>query len=501
MSQLQEIFADDNCDTCCTGSNNNECDNTRSKTFFRPRSIIEDVSIYFGQSNYNNYRKYLAPDEDPIGNKETGIHLYRGFFYEQSRKSDKLAKFFLPGNKNLISIQENGTGDVGSLWLSTIAPDGELYSSDLCISPKREALGSFVNYRQDFYCLDGLWIDVKFAIFEAVHKLRPREVLTGTGAMGTLPNATTALQYLDSSALKYGKLSKCDEETTNVGFDDIEVKLGYTFLGCEGLGHLDFYGSLIIPISETPTAEFMFEPMLGRAHAGLGFGFNGGYKLLEKANKSLSLMADFSYQYLFKRSEMRSLDLINNGEWSRYLRLVNINTPAVSFPAINVTTRCVDVTPRSTINFWAAAHYQACAWHAEVGYNLWWRQSEKVCLRTDNCCPLDDLSNYGIFDLANTCQPTTASTANISQSITVGGGGSNDVVSDPAIKALSLADLDLCSTANSGALTNKFYGMVSYDTCFRARPINIGVAGSIEFARNYNALDQWGVWINLNVNF
>ena len=300
--------------------------------------------------------------------------------------------------------------------------------------------------------------------------------------MGTLPNATTALQYLDSSVLRFGKLSKCDEETTNVGFDDIEVKLGYIFLGCEGLGHLDFYGSLIIPISETPTAEFLFEPMLGRAHAGLGFGFNGGYKLLEKANKSLALMADFSYQYLFKRSEMRSMDLVNNGEWSRYLRLVNINTPAVSFPAINVTTRRVDVTPRSTINFWAALSKLCLAYRSRLQSMV--EASERVCLRTDNCCPLDPLSNFGIFDLANTCQPTTASTANISQSITLGGGGSNDVVSDPAIVPLSLADLDVSSTANSSALTNKFYGMVSYDTCFRARPINIGV-GSIEFARNY----------------
>ena len=139
MFQLQEILADDNCDTCCTGSNNQDCENTRSKTFFRPRSIIEDVSIYFGESNYNNYRRYLAPDEDPRDEREAKIHLYRGFFYEQSRKSQKLAKFFLPGNKNIISIQENGTGDVGSLWLSTIAPVGQLYSSDLCISPKERS--------------------------------------------------------------------------------------------------------------------------------------------------------------------------------------------------------------------------------------------------------------------------------------------------------------------------------------------------------------------------
>ena len=490
--------SDSSCQPC--GSSSKDCaGETGSKSFFRPRSVIEDVTFYLGLSNYNNYKKYFSCENTPEA-EPSNIHLYRGMYYEQSRNGKDLAKYFLPNNQTSVTIKEDGTGDIGSLWLKLIAPNDDLYDSVLSLCPSRNILGSFVNYRQDFVCINGLWLDIKFAIYFAEHELHPKEVLNSQE--GTLNNAATALQSLDSPRdMRYGRISKCKLKAAN--FDDIEVKTGYTFLGCPESGyHLDFYGSMLIPIAPQPIAEFLFEPLIGRGHFGLGFGLNGGYAIFERENKSLAIMGDFSYQYLFSREEKRSFDLIDNGPWSRYLRLVNRDATAISSPAINFLTKCVNVTPRSTINLWTALHYQHCAWHMELGYNLWWRQSEKICLKK-GCPPFgdDDLTNLGIFDLANVCNTISASTANISQSKTLNGVGANDVVGDSQFVALSVADLDLASASHPSVLTNKFYGAVSYDFVFRCRPVNIGLGASIELSRDKNALEQWGIWANMNVNF
>lgn len=487
------------CENNCASSKN-AC---TSKSFFRTRSAIEDVSLYFALNNYYYHRRYFEPTDTRWTDTEQRIHLARGVFYENTvrDKDHNLAKYFLPNHKCKASVREDGSGDIGSLWFRVIAPAGSSYSSEISLCPTREVLGSYIEYRHDFECLNGLWLDVKLAMYMAKHNLNACERLTDPAIKGTLPKAHTVLQDMGarSNDLKYGKIVNAREQ---ISFDDLQIKLGSDLYHSPEDGYyLGFYLSTLFPIASKPTAEYLFEPLVGRAHWGLGVGFDAGYLLWERPTKSLALMVDFSYEYLFKGTELRSLDFKANGPWSRYLRVARRDSPAVSYPAINFTTLPVSVEPRGVINFWTGLHYQHCDMHFEVGYNLWWRQSERICFNTKNCeTQRFNSLNLGIFDLANTCNPTSASTANISEGLTTSGTG-NVVQSDPTFVTLNLNDLDLASTSHPKTLSNKFYAAFAYDWCFFCRPISVGVGASIEFANNITALKQWGVWGNLETSF
>ena len=472
-----------------------------SKSFFRPRSLMEDVVFFNGLNEYYYHRKYFEPDN--IKRDEAPrIHIARGVVFEKSRNNSKhnVGKYFLPNNKNAVSVRENGSGDLGSLWFKVIAPDSLAYESTITFCPERSVFGGYFNYRQDFDCIGGLWLEAQMALYRVEHRLHAVEKVTNRNALGTIRGASTVLEYLSNNDLKYGKIKNCLEHPN---FDDIQLKLGYDFFACPEKGYyLGVYGSALIPTADKPTAEYLFEPLVGRGHWGLGVGLNAGYNAYSCENHSLAFLGDFSYQHLFKGTELRSFDFKRQGQWSRYLRLARRDSPAVSFPAINLTTLPVKVEPRGVANLWVAAHYQFCSMHFEVGYNLWWRQAEKVCLKR-NKCPIRDPfagGNVGIFGMGNVCTPTTASTANISQGKTFTGTG-NVVVNDATFTPLSLDDLDLSSAAQPRILTNKVYASFSYDLNFFCRPISLGVGASYEVSKDKNAFDQWGIWGNFETSF
>ena len=440
LNQSNFIFGDD-CNKCVTS----DCP-TDSKTFFRTRSIIEDVSLFLGLNQYNYYRRYFEPDA--CDSKDERIHIAVGTFFEQSRCKSKnnVGNFFFSG-----SADENNE-----------EPEPNATESIITVDPERKIAGAYFDYHQDFCFCDGLWLDVKFAIYQATHNLHAKEKFLRT----VTETDCTPLAFMSSDELKFGRIS-CSE-LKKVGFDDIEVKLGYYPFNCNENGYLGLYASAILPIADRPSASYLFEPLVGRGHWGLGVGANAAYNVYRCENSAITILTDLSYQYLFKKCELRSLDF-KQGQLTRFVVLNAQNSVAQGVPAINLTTLNLQVEPRGVINFWLASHLQYCRWHAEVGYNLWWRQSEKVCFPQK--CKTTNFDSLGFFDEDNTFIP------------------------------LTLDNLDLASTANPRTLTNKIYLALSYDVEACCRPINIGLGGSYEFSRNINAMEQWGVWVNIETSF
>ncbi len=78
LNQSDFLFSD--CKVCASS----DC-STNTQTFFRPRSIIEDVSFFLGLNQYNYYRQYFQPDASEC--KDEKIHIAVGAFFEQSRKN------------------------------------------------------------------------------------------------------------------------------------------------------------------------------------------------------------------------------------------------------------------------------------------------------------------------------------------------------------------------------------------------------------------------------
>ena len=433
----QSIFllADD-CGQNCAGA---DCQ-PGGKTFFRTRSIIEDVSFFLGLNQYNYYRRYFEPNV--CNPRDERIHLVLGGFFQQSRPN--IGKFFFAGG-----LSPNDTPTAGAI------------ESIITVAPERKVSGVYFDYHHDFCHLDGLWLDVKLAVYQATHNLKAGEtVLTEVNSTDCTP-----LSFLSSDILEFGRIPTCT--LRQGGVDDIEIKLGYYPCNCHENGYFGLYASALLPVAPRPTARFLFEPLVGRGHWGVGGGVNAAYAFCKCQNTSLTVLTDFSYQYLFKRDELRSLDF-NQGQLTRFVVINEPNSIEPAVPAINLTTLNLQVEPRGIINFWLATHLQHCNKHVEIGYNLWWRQSEKVCLKKSLS---DNASNLGFFDADNVFIP------------------------------LTIDNLDVASARHPSALTNKIYLAASYDVEPFCGPINIGLAGSYEFSNSINAMEQWGVWVNVETSF
>jgi hypothetical protein len=480
--------------SCVLNASDSNCpsNEVHSHTFFMPRQVTFDQTFELAIANYDIYHPLDCDKECPWG-----IHFYATPFYQKSRKDEcGLTRFFLPNGKCAIDLEQNGTGDVNPLFLQLSSPAATPFSSIFSIEPQRKSAGAVFNIRWDlgryFDCWDGLWFSLNTAVLHVKHNLN---VCEKPATQVTCPPFANACAAFNNPEWTAGRIPCCSKKHT--GLDDIQVKLGYDWFACDcqGLDHLTFYLVGGIPTGKRPKSCFLFEPIVGSKHGSFGFGVNADNKIWAGCDSDITWMVDLKYRYVFKATERRSFDLCANGDWSRFLLLANVNDPITPIPAINVLTTKVKVTPRSTIDFWTALHYHYCNWGLEAGYNLWWRQAEKVRL---DCTP--DLAGLGIFDLAGAriLQPTSASTANISQSI----GGVNPVVSDATFVQLRTSDLNLKSAAHPKALSHKVYGAIDYRNCWCNYPLLIGFAGSYEFARpRRNAFEQWAVFGKLGITF
>ena len=485
----------------CTAANADEviCPSNvvHPKTFFNPRQVTFDSTFELALANYDMYHP-LECDTNCYG-----VHLYATPFYQKSRKSCAFARYFLPNGKCAINVRQDGTGDVDPLWLQLSGQPGTSFSSIFAINPERKSAGVVLTARIDFNnwsdCFCNLWLGINTAIVHANHAMNvcenPSSNENPSGQLTCPPNSTFGTA-LSSPSLTAGKVSFTSLKKT--GLDDIQLKLGYDwyYCGCDDLSsHITPYLVAGIPTGKRPSSEFLFEPLVGSKHGSFGVGLNADAQLWECDATIVTWMVDVKYRYAFKAKERRSYDLCLNLDWSRYLLLANSAATLTPIPGINILTTDVNVTPRSEINFWTALHYERCSWDFELGYNLWWRQQEKVSLSQHPA-----ISSLGIFDLAGAgvLNAVSASTANISQGV----GGTNPVVSDATFVPLSITNLNLHSAEHPRALTHKLYAAFDYRNCWCDKPVLLGVGGSYEFARpRANALEQWAVFGKLGITF
>lgn len=465
------IGSTDSDDPCCS-----------AKSIFVPRSITQDSTYEYASTLYNLYYP------------ERGYRLFQSLnaFYQQSRSKDDLTKYFLPDCKCSIDVKEDGTGDVDPLWFDVIArpltsPPSTYYSSTFSLDPSRSVFGITAYWQ--LYLIHRLWLGINTALVHAMHKLNPHECHRENP--GAIDGFATFIDGINNPDWSYGKIF-CGKKS-KTGIDDIQLKLGFDFIATD-YAHLSLYARTTIPTGRKITAEYLFEPRVGTHNASLGGGINGSYVFHNGEQNKLVGLVDLKAYYTFSATERRSFDLTNNGDWSRYLLVIARNAGRVVDPGINLMTQDATVTPRSTIELFAALHYEHKKWNLELGYNLWRRAGEKVCLDT-SCFA----QNYGIFNLGCLCEGTvsTSSTAKISQGLV----GSNIVEKDDTFTTITLDDFNLCSATHDHTLTHKIFGIISYKDLNSKHIITPGLGGSYEFSSNANALDQWAIWFNLGLIF
>ena len=400
--------------------------------------------------------------------------------WQQSRKSKDLGSAFLLGTGNQITVQQApfaaGTPNtINSVTLGLGNAAGAApFLATFSLSPQRKLFayhGYFHANLDDWWC--GLWFDAAIAIVNARHTLNAVEA--GNISTGC-PGISSVCDALSNPALRYGRYfcGLCNDEKRRTGFDDFQLRLGYDTQWCDTT-MLGVYIVGTIPGGRKPTAEYVFEPLVGSRHSSIGVGLHANHCLewcgCEDAN--LMLMTDFNYRYVFSHKECRTFDLLPNGAFSRFLPLVNLGAPMVAISGVNLLTQKVNIQPRSTIQWWLGVNYEYCDWNVEVGYNLWWRQKERV--KADSISfPL----NTAVFD------------------VTTGLPG----------PALTLANINVDSALARRALTNKVYGALSFDGCLCDNCFEwmAGFGGSYEFVVKHDrcgALNNWAIFGKAAVSF
>jgi len=477
----------DSCSCDFFASNDGICGTNcaTSRTYFLPRSLTTDSALDLSLGNYYFYHHTQCPEDRAF------FQIQASYFHMRSQRECELAAYFNPNAKRCVSIREDGNGDVGSLWLGLESAPGTSFSSTICLSPRRTVDGGFFNFYFDFNSwLCGSWFSIAFAAFRAEHCIGIRESeVCNPGVV--CPGITNATQAFNNPNWTAGKI--CPKRLSRTGVDDVQFKLGWNYYFCN-FDHLGLYFVATAPTGCRTRNEFLFEPIVGSRHGSVGIGFNGDYTLWDCEEQAVHLMADLKYRFVLPHCERRLFDLCN-GPWSRYLLVVTPDNRSMQMPGVNFFAQNVDVKPRSTIDFWTALHYNWCEWNLEFGYDLFWRQSEHLCLK----CPSDLC--VGIYDINGDClgNPISASCAQICQ--TVASAGANVAPSDATFVNVTTDNFNLLSGTAPSALTHTVYGALSYDTEIWCLPVLIGFVGGFEIARCNTTFQQWIVALKTAMSF
>jgi len=385
--------------------------------------------------------------------------------------------------------------------------------------------------------------------------------------------------------MQFGRITNCENSRTRVA--EIDLALGYNF-SLEQDHHFGIFVYAAVPTGNRPYAIKLFEPIVGNGkHWELGGGFSGSWifwRSEECDDKYWGVWFEVLVTHLFKTCQCRSFDFCCKPN-SRYMLLEEMGSNEDTIqgdidgtdtkaeyqykksliPAINWSTLNVNVRINAQVDFAIKLNYTRDNLGFDLGYNLWARTKEKMCL--DNCkCQCDkkyaikgDSFLYGKdegsnkFGLSATQKPATIyggknypaidgdnPTLNprIDNPYNAKENG-NDLTSLTSVNAIktsvqpnivTTSDLNRCRSASS--ISHKIFGHISYAWKDRDNQdcipfIGLGAEGEFSLDRGCcddcdknccstcnncetisstckskrGGISQWGIWVKGGVSF
>lgn len=448
------------------------------RTVFVPRQFSYNA---FLESSLRN-----SPALDGTNNYQ--FHCSAKPIYSQNVGS-KLRKYFSVNHQESMNVQENGSGDIDSLWFQVISPANTSYASALSFKPTWQTLGSL---------LSGEWkmpyntvLSFNTAVLRTQTSMHISEA--NNANQGTISYLRTIADSFNNVNRTYGRIENTHVDV--VGVDDIQLKLSKTVLN-DNQNCLNLYGLLGIPTGSGSKAYNALEPLVGSKHWQIGLGSDYCRELFSNDSGSLALHSDLRWRYGFAAQERRLFDLTANGQWSRHLLLVNESDKYTNSFATNKLALLAQVTPRSSLDFSCALHFNKSNFNYEVGYNLWYRSSEKAALKNSS----QFAANNGIADLVGiiSLNPQSAGTATIAQSVVA---GQYQMTSDTAFTPITLNNLNLRSGAAAASLSQTIYASVGFVTHDLTTPVHCGLSLAYEMGRDVQTPDAFYVWATAGISF
>ena len=220
-----------------------------------------------------------------------------------------------------------------------------------------------------------------------------------TGATGGLvTGAATIQQALSGDFLfgamqeswRFGRFGNCSNSDWKLA--DLNLQLGWDFWNCEDY-HLGLFLQVFAPTGtklDECWARNVFSPVIGNGHHWeVGGGITAHAELWNcNDDHSITAYLDGHVTHMLKRCQVRSFDFTDGGCLSRYSLLREFtSTAGVYAPtgglinAINFTTRRADVKIAVKGDATLRFIYNHCGWSAGIGYNIYGRSREDVCIK------------------------------------------------------------------------------------------------------------------------
>lgn len=299
-------------------------------------------------------------EEGTVLNKpKLQVTLYGG----RSTNIEGLRSYFLFNNKTTLIMNELPVSDV-STTQDIVGANFNIYtqngnqSSAITMSPQQKFIGTGISGRYGFK--EKWWFLFEAPYLSVENNLNLEEVIIndggginpGLGLGGEVSTSTTMIGAFNQPGMLYGKISGKQKA---FGFSDITVLIGYDFNN-RATSYFSPYVGLLLPASNKPTAEFVWEPILGNNKH---FGFIGGlygHTLMYSHGHNYFWFSYFSQaQFLMSNTQKRSFDL-KRGPWTRYLAMyadnndrtsstITLGTAGIKEFGINLMTKDVHVSP------------------------------------------------------------------------------------------------------------------------------------------------------------
>lgn len=352
-----------------------------------------------------------------------------------------------------------------------------------------------------------------------------KEALSGSFTFGDM------VQPMSFGAFPCGREKK-------VGIAEIDLIAGYDFIADEN-SHAGIYLITVIPTGNVPRSEIIFEPLVGNGRLWeIGPGFSGHVDLIRHEYHLLSFVINGYLSKQFKKTQIRSFDLRDHGPMSRYMLLKEFNADGIYtgnlIQGIDFCTRAVRVGDSVKVDLAMKLAYYYDRFGLDIGYNVYGRTEEKLCLQPGHFP--SDLNNrrfgikgtegsyYRVVNSQTGALVDTKKLNSVQTAATIVQGGP---VTNPqpiqtdlgtqamtwdgrqAVQSLPLEllvgdTLDLRSGKIPRQLTHTFFAHLSYTAGGYQWEPQLGIGGRVEIDghdRLLSSLNQWALWLKLSASF